>query len=142
MCRCFVMAARSGSRAPPSVGEEADPHFSFLLSSEPFCSPFSSFLNPTFCVVRPSPLFSLQGMLPLTFADPSDYDRISGNDKVSILGLGSFAPGKPLKLRVTPAKAGIDPFDVTVNHTFNQEQIEWFKAGSALNLMKEVQAKA
>ncbi|CAH0522630.1 unnamed protein product [Peronospora belbahrii] len=77
-----------------------------------------------------------QGMLPLTFANPSDYDKITGNDKVSILGLKTFTPGKPLTLRVTPA-SGEAPFDITVNHTFNEEQIEWFKSGSALNLMKK-----
>jgi aconitate hydratase len=76
-----------------------------------------------------------QGMLPLTFANPADYDKITGNDKVSIVGLKDFTPGKPLTVRVTP-KSGAAPFDITVNHTFNEEQIEWFKAGSALNLMK------
>mmetsp|Transcript_104250 Transcript_104250/g.145248 ORF Transcript_104250/g.145248 Transcript_104250/m.145248 type:complete len:778 (-) Transcript_104250:8-2341(-) len=76
-----------------------------------------------------------QGMLPLTFADPADYDRISGDDTVAIVGLGSFAPGSPLTLRVTPAD-GSAAFDITVNHTFNEQQIEWFKAGSALNAMR------
>ncbi|CAM9758853.1 unnamed protein product [Discosporangium mesarthrocarpum] len=76
-----------------------------------------------------------QGMLPLTFADPGDYDRITGKDKVAITGLGSFTEGKPLTMVVTPAD-GSPEFDITVNHTFNEEQIQWFKAGSALNLMK------
>jgi aconitate hydratase len=76
-----------------------------------------------------------QGMLPLTFADPADYDRISGDDTVAIVGLASFAPGSPLTLRVTPAD-GSAAFDITVNHTFNEQQIEWFKAGSALNAMR------
>lgn len=80
-----------------------------------------------------------QGMLPLTFANPADYDKITGNDKVSILGLKDFQPGKPLTLRVAPA-SGAAAFDVTVNHTFNEEQIEWFKNGSALNLMKKKNA--
>jgi len=75
-----------------------------------------------------------QGMLPLTFADPADYDKITGNDKISIVGLDTFAPGKQLTLKVAPA--GGSAFDVTVNHTFNAEQIEWFKYGSALNKMK------
>ena len=75
-----------------------------------------------------------QGMLPLTFANPADYDRITGNDRVAIVGLADFATGKPLTLRVTPA-AGAE-FDITVNHTFNDEQIEWFRAGSALNKMR------
>jgi aconitate hydratase len=72
-------------------------------------------------------------MLPLTFADPADYDAISYNDKVSIIGLGSFAPGKGLLLRVSKGDGSV--VDVKVNHTFNEGQIEWFKAGSALNLM-------
>ncbi|KAI9996123.1 hypothetical protein PInf_013304 [Phytophthora infestans] len=80
-----------------------------------------------------------QGMLPLTFANPADYDKITGNDKVAILGLKAFTPGKPLTLRVTPA-SGEAPFDITVNHTFNEEQIAWFKNGSALNLMKKTNA--
>lgn len=75
-----------------------------------------------------------QGMLPLTFANPSDYDKITGNDKVSIVGLSDFQPGKPLKLIITPAEG--DKFEVEVNHTFNDEQIDWFKHGSALNMMK------
>mmetsp|Transcript_9053 Transcript_9053/g.30860 ORF Transcript_9053/g.30860 Transcript_9053/m.30860 type:complete len:580 (+) Transcript_9053:2-1741(+) len=80
-----------------------------------------------------------QGMLPLTFADPADYDRITGHDKVSILGLSSFAPGVPLTLRVEPAGGGA-AFDVSVVHSFNEEQIEWFKFGSALNRMKAMTA--
>ncbi|OQR81126.1 aconitate hydratase, mitochondrial precursor [Achlya hypogyna] len=79
-----------------------------------------------------------QGMLPLTFANPADYDKITGNDKISIVGLDKFAPGKPLTLKVTPASGAA--FDITVNHTFNDEQIEWFKHGSALNLMKKLNA--
>jgi aconitate hydratase len=74
-----------------------------------------------------------QGMLPLTFADPKDYDRISGDDVVSILGLSSFAPGKPLALRVE--KPDGRKFEINLNHSFNEGQIAWFKAGSALNLM-------
>jgi len=86
-----------------------------------------------------------QGMLPLTFADPKDYDRISGNDTVDIIGLNNFAEGQPLTLRVHKADGG-ETFDVQLNHSFNQGQIEWFKAGSALNLMaakfKETQKHA
>jgi len=74
-----------------------------------------------------------QGMLPLTFADPKDYDRISGEDTVDILLKDNFAPGKPVTMRVHKASGGT--FDVALNHTFNEGQIEWFKAGSALNLM-------
>ena len=77
-----------------------------------------------------------QGMLPLTFADPADYDRITGHDHVDILGLAELAPGKPVTMKVTPA-SGDAAFEVTLNHTFNEEQIQWFKAGSALNFMKQ-----
>eukprot|EP00753_Platysulcus_tardus_P018139 PLAT6738.2.p1 GENE.PLAT6738.2~~PLAT6738.2.p1 ORF type:complete len:780 (-),score=415.14 PLAT6738.2:152-2203(-) len=77
-----------------------------------------------------------QGVLALTFSDPADYDRISGHDKVSIRGLAGFAPGTPLTLNVQPAD-GSAAFDVELSHTFNEEQIGWFKAGSALNKMRE-----
>ena len=80
-----------------------------------------------------------QGMLPLTFSDPADYERITGNDKVSILGLASLAPGVPLTVRVTP-QAG-EAYEIKACHTFNPEQIEWFQHGSALNLMKAQMAK-
>ncbi|KAF2073913.1 hypothetical protein CYY_004767 [Polysphondylium violaceum] len=76
-----------------------------------------------------------QGILPLTFANPADYDKISGDDTISIVGLKDLAPGKPLTLKVKSAKG--TEFDVTVNHTFNEGQIEWFKAGSALNFIKK-----
>jgi len=76
-----------------------------------------------------------QGMLPLTFADAADYDRITGNDKLSILNLASLAEGVPLNVRVKSGGDGKE-FDIKANHTFNSEQIEWFKHGSALNLMK------
>lgn len=56
--------------------------------------------------------------------------------RVSIKGLGSFSEGTPLAIEVKPAD-GSASFDIKVNHTFNSEQIEWFKAGSALNLMKQ-----
>jgi len=81
-----------------------------------------------------------QGMLPLTFVNPADYDKISGHDRVDILGLTSFAPGKNLTLRVK--KADGKTFEVALKHSFNEGQIEWFKAGSALNLMAAKQQKA
>lgn len=70
-----------------------------------------------------------QGLLPLTFEDPKDYDSLQTGDKISIVGLESFAPGKQLTLKAGNKK-------IKLNHTFNTEQIEWFKAGSALNAMK------
>ena len=81
-----------------------------------------------------------QGVLPLTFADPADYDKITGNDRITLKGLKSLAPGQPLTLTVKPAKGGAS-YDVKVNHTLNEGQIEWFKAGSALNLMADLKKK-
>ncbi|CEG79931.1 Putative Aconitate hydratase [Rhizopus microsporus] len=80
-----------------------------------------------------------QGMLPLTFANPADYNKIDPTDKVDILGLTDFQEGKPLTLRVH--KKDGSTTDIKLNHTFNSGQIEWFKHGSCLNYMKEQQAK-
>jgi len=74
-----------------------------------------------------------QGMLALTFVDPADYDRIQPDDKVDIEGLQTFAPGKNLTLVAKHADGSKD--EIPLAHTFNEGQIEWFKAGSALNLM-------
>ncbi|GJJ06540.1 hypothetical protein Clacol_000732 [Clathrus columnatus] len=74
-----------------------------------------------------------QGMLALTFVDPTDYDKIQPDDKVDITGLESFAPGKNLTL-VAKHKDGSKD-EIALAHSFNEGQIEWFKAGSALNLM-------
>ncbi|MBC6698152.1 aconitate hydratase [Hymenobacter puniceus] len=75
-----------------------------------------------------------QGMLALTFANKADYDLIEEDDTFDILGLTEFAPGKPLQIRLHHADGDTDL--ITVNHTYNQGQIEWFKAGSALNLIR------
>ncbi|QLQ81218.1 hypothetical protein HG537_0E05730 [Torulaspora globosa] len=75
-----------------------------------------------------------QGLLPLNFKNPADYDKINPDDKIDILGLKELAPGKPVTMRVHP-KDG-KPWDAELTHTFNEEQIEWFKAGSALNKIK------
>lgn len=74
-----------------------------------------------------------QGMLPLTFANPEDYDKINPDDKVDLM-CSEIAVGKPVTLKVHPAN-GDKPFDVTLNHTFNEGQLQWFKNGSALNTM-------
>jgi len=76
-----------------------------------------------------------QGMLPLTFADKSDYELVRPDDKVSIQGLTDFQPGKPLSCVLSHSDGSSDT--ITLNHTFNEQQIDWFKAGSALNRMKE-----
>ncbi|XP_059388100.1 aconitate hydratase, mitochondrial [Carassius carassius] len=77
-----------------------------------------------------------QGMLPLTFSNPADYDKIRPDDKISIVGLKSFAPGKPLKAVIKHIDGSSETIEL--NHTFNETQIEWFQAGSALNRMKEL----
>ncbi|KAF8493616.1 aconitate hydratase [Gautieria morchelliformis] len=74
-----------------------------------------------------------QGMLALTFVDPADYDKIQPDDKVDILGLESFSPGKNLTLVVKHKNGSKE--ELSLAHSFNEGQIEWFKAGSALNLM-------
>ena len=74
-----------------------------------------------------------QGMLALTFADKNDYDKIRENDVIDILGLTTFAPNTPLTIRLHHDDGTTD--DITVNHTYNAQQIDWFKAGSALNLI-------
>ncbi|MCS6968288.1 MAG: aconitate hydratase [Cytophagales bacterium] len=82
-----------------------------------------------------------QGMLALTFVNKEDYDRIQEDDTIDILGLTEFAPGKPLTLRLTHADGSVEEFPV--KHSYNQQQIEWFKAGSALNLIaSKMHAKA
>ncbi|PGH04367.1 aconitate hydratase, mitochondrial [Blastomyces parvus] len=78
-----------------------------------------------------------QGMLPLTFTDPADYDKIKPDDIVDLL-CTELAVGKPMTLRVHP-KDG-KTFDVPLSHTFNESQIEWFKDGSALNTMARQRA--
>merc|ERR1719454_192638 len=76
-----------------------------------------------------------QGMLPLTFVNPSDYDKIQTGDRISIRGLNNFLPGEQLSLNVTKDDSHIL---IPLNHSFNLEQIEWFKAGSALNSMRSL----
>jgi aconitate hydratase len=75
-----------------------------------------------------------QGILALTFADKGDYDRIGEDDSIGITGLKDFAPGKPLMAVISHPDGSQDRFPV--NHSYNENQIEWFKAGSALNLIK------
>ncbi len=75
-----------------------------------------------------------QGLLPLRFTDPADYDKVREDDVVDITGLAAFAPGKNLTVALRHADGSVETF--AVSHTFNAEQIEWFKAGSALNLME------
>lgn len=76
-----------------------------------------------------------QGMLALTFVNKDDYDRIQELDSIDIIGLESIQQDKPLQVVLHHPDGSSDSFDV--NHTYNSNQIEWFKAGSALNLIKE-----
>jgi len=79
-----------------------------------------------------------QGMLPLTFADPADYDKITSEDKISLLNLKELTPGQPVTMVAKHPDGTSD--SITLNHSCNEQQIAWFKAGSALNRMKEVAA--
>ncbi|WP_312329723.1 MULTISPECIES: aconitate hydratase [unclassified Sphingobacterium] len=80
-----------------------------------------------------------QGMLGLTFANKDDYDKIQENDTIDIIGLTEFAPGKPLTL-VLHHDDGTQE-QILANHTYNAQQIEWFKAGGALNIIRKNQAQ-
>ena len=76
-----------------------------------------------------------QGLLALTFADPCDYDKIREDDRLAICGLKEFAPGRQLILEIAHSDSIKE--QVVLNHSYNLNQIEWFKAGSALNLIAE-----
>jgi aconitate hydratase len=80
-----------------------------------------------------------QGMLALTFADKADYDKVMEDDVIDIAGLTTFSPDKQLKMILHHQNGTTD--EVMLNHTFNAQQIEWFKAGSALNLIKAANNK-
>ncbi len=76
-----------------------------------------------------------QGMLGLTFANKEDYDKVQENDKIDIVGLTTFAPNTPLTVVLKHADGSVD--EIKANHTYNQQQIEWFKAGGALNIIRK-----
>jgi aconitate hydratase A / 2-methylisocitrate dehydratase len=75
-----------------------------------------------------------QGILPLTFSKASDYDLIEQDDRVSVTGLARLAPGKPVTVVIT--KPGGKTATIQCLHSLTDEQIGWFKAGSALNALK------
>ena len=81
-----------------------------------------------------------QGMLALTFADKTDYDKIQEDDTIDIVGLVTFTAGTPLSLVLNHADGSWDT--ILVNHTYNDQQIEWFKAGAALNIIRRKAAEA
>ena len=76
-----------------------------------------------------------QGVLALTFADPADYDSIGEDDRIAIRGLAELAPGKPVRVEVTHPDGSTAAFDT--NHTMSADQIGWFRAGSALNVIRD-----
>ena len=75
-----------------------------------------------------------QGMLGITFANAADYDKIKEDDTIDVLGLTSFTPGVQLTIALTHADGSKEEFKV--NHSYNAQQIEWFKAGGALNIIR------
>lgn len=75
-----------------------------------------------------------QGMLALTFADKNDYDKVQEDDIIDILGLEAFAPDTPLTVHLTHKDGSEESF--FVNHTYNDQQIEWYRAGGALNIIR------
>ncbi len=81
-----------------------------------------------------------QGMLPLTFVDPADYDRVREGDRISIAGLGVLAPGQDLAATAYHDDGSAD--SILLRHTMNDEQIAWFHAGSALNVLKRQKSGA
>ena len=74
-------------------------------------------------------------MLGLTFVNKDDYEKVQETDTIDIVGLTEFAPGKNLTIVLHHKDGSTDSFEVA--HTYNEQQIEWFKAGSALNLIKQ-----
>jgi aconitate hydratase len=74
-----------------------------------------------------------QGILPLTFAEPKDYEKIEQNDRISVVGLNQLAPAKPVQVIIHKAN-GPDVM-IQANHSMTAQQIAWFKAGSALNAL-------
>ncbi len=76
-----------------------------------------------------------QGMLALTFANKEDYDKVQEDDAIDIIGLTGFAPDKPLTVVLHHADGTRD--EITVNHSYNEQQIGWFKAGGALNIIRQ-----
>ena len=76
-----------------------------------------------------------QGVLPLTFADPADYEKVQAGDRVSVEGLASLAPGGAVAVVFHHADGSEDR--ALTRHSLNEDQIAWFRAGSALNLLRQ-----
>ncbi len=75
-----------------------------------------------------------QGLLALTFRDPHDYDRIREDDRLSLIGLAEMAPAKPVECRVEHSDGTVELLQL--DHSYSARQIEWFRAGSALNVLR------
>jgi len=71
-------------------------------------------------------------MLPLTFSNPADYEKVNPEDKIDLI-CSEIAVGKPMTMKVHPKNG--ETFEIQLSHTFNEPQLEWFKNGSALNTM-------
>jgi aconitate hydratase len=80
-----------------------------------------------------------QGLLPLTFSDPNDYNKVHPDDRLSLVGLDQLCPGKPVTCILKHTDGRIDK--ISLLHSMNEPQIEWFRAGSALNRMAELATK-
>jgi len=80
-----------------------------------------------------------QGLVPLTFADPDTYDAIDESDRINVLDLPP-QPGKNVRCEIVKADGTVIPFEGV--HTFSPEQVEWFKAGSALNVVRRTLAES
>jgi aconitate hydratase len=80
-----------------------------------------------------------QGLLPLTFSDPATYDAIGEDDHISVVGLPPV-PGRPVHCQIVKPDGTIIDFECS--HTFSDEQVEWFRAGSALNIVRRKVAAA
>jgi aconitate hydratase len=72
--------------------------------------------------------------LGLTFVNKDDYNKIQEDDVIDILGLTTFAPGKNLTIQLNHKDGSVESFEVA--HTYNEQQVEWFKAGAALNIIR------
>jgi aconitate hydratase len=75
-----------------------------------------------------------QGVLALTFSDPNDYERIEKNDSIDIVGLADLAPGKPVTVVIRKDDGSVN--EIEAKHTMSEEHIDWFRAGSALNVLR------
>lgn len=80
------------------------------------------------------------GRSTLTFADPNDYGRIRASDRLSLLGLQQLAAGQPVKCRLAHADGTEETLQL--RHSYSERQLEWFRAGSALNTIAEVRARS